>query len=188
MSIANAAHCSMMGGIKFPLPPYRYMKIIIPRVAAPEANNQNEYNVQVSKLDIIDLQGQYFNYPAATSYTISHVFNENSGEGPLQLLRHSTSYKMCICISKNVYPPQNFPVEIVYDFKSPVLDTNVYSRWQIYTSNDTYNGGGAKRNPSMQLLFGIDGSTWRLADEVSYTDFPNANKRLAFTRTLFANV
>ena len=183
--MTSAGHHSMMGGVQIPMPPYRYMKIIIPRVAGAETNGLNEYNVQVSKLDIINSQDQYFNYPSNTSFTLSHVYRENSGEDPLQLLKHSTSYKMCICISKFVNPPENFPVEVVYDFKSQVLDTDIYSRWRIYTSNDTYHGQGARRNPSMQLLFGVDGETWRLADDVPYTDFPNANKRLAFTRTLF---
>lgn len=180
-----AAHHYLLGGNKR-RPLYRYMKLIVPNTGGMDGNTNYQFNVQISKLDLVNQADQYFSYPSATSFTLSKVYRRNNGEDPPMLLRHSVRYKWCSCISDGVNPPLNYPVTVVFDFKSAILDTNIYDRWWVYTSNDTRNNPG--RNPSIDLFFSVDGVVYDLADSVTYNEFPAANNTRAFVRKLFENI
>lgn len=168
-------------------PLYRYMKVVVPETKG-SADNQyegTEQNFQVSRLDLLDASGNYFEYPAGTTATNSPVVRVNTDQGPLKLLNHAASQpndKVCIAVRTKT-GADNFPVTMTYDFGSACLNTAIYSRWTAYTSGDT--GNIPSRNPSLKLYFSADGTNWDLADEVSYTAFPNTSSTQAFTRRLF---
>ena len=177
-----AAHHSMIRGEHQPL--YRFMRLIIPQLRG--ADSSYRYDVQFSKLDLVDSADQYFDYPATTSYTMSPVYRINKGEDPLKALTHSVYNKLCLAVSYYKNPPIHFPLIITYDFGSAILDTKIFNRWWVYTSNDTQQY--PVRNPSIELYFSSDGVTYDLADSVTYNYFPDTNYTRAFVRPLFKNV
>lgn len=167
----------LMAGGGFP--PVRFIRCIV--VTTRGLQQDNKRITQWCKMEFLNAAGEVFRYPSNTTYTMSTVFRNSSSESPLQALRYSTNYKFCVEISQGS-PNANLPVVITYDLGSASLDVSVYSKWRIYTANDT--GTHPDRNPSLQLWASSDGVDYKKLDEVDYSSFPSASRALAFTRRL----
>lgn len=148
---------------------YRYIKLII-------TENAGDRLTQFSRMEFIDGQGNYFDYPSGVTFTSTNAGYDSAGS-PAKILDHSVYTKMALTISP-------YPATIIYDLGSICLDATTYSRWQAYNANDTASWPG--RRPSLQLYLSRNGASWDLADEVPYSLWPTTNYALAFTRTLFA--
>lgn len=146
---------------------YRYMRYTMTQ----RRGGYTSGLIQFSRLDLIDSVGNYFEYPANTTYVSSGISPSSVNENEAQLLKHNASYKLCGTFSN--------PMVITYDFKDNILDLETYNRWQWYTSGDTASYTG--RNPkAFSLAFSEDGVNFVTVDSADGT-WTTSNETLAYT-------
>lgn len=135
---------------------YQYAKMHISDVRAHESI------MQFSDIRFVDESCNFFQY-ANDAECICDNVPENppwyGHEGPDKLIDNSTDTKLC-------YLDSNYSVtNIIINFGSTPLDIDVYTKWQWYTANDSY-----ERDPiSFEFYISEDGITYYLvSEEVDY--------------------
>lgn len=146
---------------------YQYAKMHISDVRAHESM------MQFSDIRFVDESGNFFQYANDAECTCDDGQGHTpwyGHESPEKLIDNSTDTKLC-------YLDTNYSVpSIIINFGSTPLDIDVYTKWQWYTANDSY-----ERDPvSFEFYISEDGITYNLVSEEVNYDVTTDRRSLAY--------